>query len=93
MRGSARSWRQLAGSARARDEAHGFADRYQRKRRAAAFGSGALDGIPGVGPARNKRLLKQFGSVAGLKDAPCEDLAAVLGIGERLARLIRERIE
>jgi len=30
--------------------------------------------------------------VSGLKDAPFEDLAAVPGIGERLARLIRERI-
>jgi len=75
-----------------RDEAHRFAGRYQRKRRAAAFGDGALDGIPGVGPARKTRLLKTFGSVAGLKDAPFEDLAAVPGIGERLARLILERI-
>ena len=77
---------------KARDEAHRFAGRYQRARRAAAFGSGALDGIPGVGPARKKRLLKTFGSLAGLKAAPFEDLAAVPGIGERLARLIRERL-
>jgi excinuclease ABC subunit C len=77
---------------KARDEAHRFAGRYQRKRRAATFGSGALDGIPGVGPARKKRLLKAFGSVSGLRAAPFEDLAAVPGIGERLARLIRERI-
>lgn len=77
---------------RARDEAHRFAGRYQRKRRAEAFGAGALDGIPGVGPARKRRLLKQFGSVSGLRAAPFEDLAAVPGIGERLARLIRERL-
>lgn len=77
---------------KARDEAHRFAGRYQRKRRAASFGDGALDGIPGVGPARKRRLLKTFGSVAGLKAAPFEDLAAVPGIGERLARLIRERL-
>lgn len=77
---------------KARDEAHRFAGRYQRKRRAATFGDGALDGIPGVGPARKQRLLKTFGSVAGLKSAPFEDLAAVPGIGERLARLIRERL-
>jgi len=77
---------------KARDEAHRFAGRYQRKRRAAAFGAGALDGIPGVGPARKTRLLKTFGSIAGLKAAPFEDLAAVPGIGERLARLILERV-
>ncbi len=77
---------------RARDEAHRFAGRYQRKRRAEAFGSGELDGIPGVGPARRRRLLQHFGSVKDLKVAPFEDLAAVPGIGERLARLIRDRL-
>ncbi len=77
---------------KARDEAHRFAGRYQRKRRAVSFGDGALDGIPGVGPARKRRLLKAFGSVSGLKEAAFEDLAAVPGIGEPLARLIRERI-
>ena len=71
----------------------GFAGRYQRTLRAKAFGQGALDGIPGVGPARKKRLLRQFGSVQALRDAPFEDLAAVPGIGERLARLIRERLQ
>ena len=76
---------------KARDEAHRFAGRYQKKRRALAFGQGVLDGIPGVGPARKKRLLVQFGSVEALRNAPFEDLAAVPGIGERLARLIRER--
>ena len=77
---------------KARDEAHRFAGRYQKKRRARAFGHGALDGIPGVGPSRKKRLLKQFGSVEALRNAPFEDLAAVPGIGQRLARLIRERL-
>jgi excinuclease ABC subunit C len=77
---------------KARDEAHRFAGRYQRARRAASFGRGALDNIPGVGPARRRRLLQAFGSVEGLRAAPFEDLAAVPGIGERLARLIRERL-
>ena len=75
-----------------RDEAHRFAGRYQKKRRASAFGQSALDGIPGVGPARRRRLLQHFGSVDKLKNAPFEDVAAVPGIGERLARLLRERL-
>jgi excinuclease ABC subunit C len=77
---------------KARNEAHRFAGRYQKKRRAEAFGAGALDGIAGVGPARRRLLLLRFGSVTGLRNAPFEDLAAVPGIGERLARQIRERI-
>jgi excinuclease ABC subunit C len=76
-----------------RDEAHRFAGRYQRKRRADAFGAGALDGIPGLGPARKRALLQRFGSVAGLRAASVEDLAAMPGIGERLARVLRERLE
>jgi excinuclease ABC subunit C len=76
-----------------RDEAHRFAGRYQRKRRAEAFGAGALDGIPGLGPARKRALLTRFGSVAGVRAARAEDLAALPGIGERLARAIRERLE
>jgi excinuclease ABC subunit C len=76
-----------------RDEAHRFAGRYQKKRRAEAFGSGALDGIPGLGPARKRALLQRFGSVAGLRAASVEDLAAMPGIGERLARTLRERLE
>ena len=77
---------------RARDDAHRFAGRYQKTRRAQRFGEGALDGIPGIGPARKKRLLERFGSLAGLKDAPFEDLAALPGIGERLARQIRDTL-
>lgn len=78
---------------RARDEAHRFAGRYQRKRRAQSFGQGALDGIPGLGPARRRALLSRFGSVAGVRSASLEDLVAMPGIGERLARLVRERLE
>jgi excinuclease ABC subunit C len=77
---------------KARDEAHRFAGRYQRKRRQIALGQGALDGIAGVGPARKQMLVKRFGSVAGIRAAPFEDLAAMPGIGERRARLIRERL-
>jgi excinuclease ABC subunit C len=77
---------------RARDEAHRFAGRYQRTRRHAALGQGALDGIAGVGPARKRMLIRRFGSVAGIRAAPFEDLAAMPGIGERRARLLRERL-
>ena len=71
---------------KARDEAHRFAGRYQRKRRSLALVQGALDGIPGVGPKRRRMLLERFGSVAGIREASFEDLAALPGIGERRAR-------
>ena len=78
--------------ARVRDEAHRFAGRYQRKRRSTAVTGTVLDDVPGIGPKRRADLLRRFGSVEGIRTAPFEDLAAVPGIGERLAREIRERV-
>ena len=78
---------------RVRDEAHRFAGRYQRTRRGKTLSTSALDGIPGVGPARRRRLLAHFGSVEAIRNAPFEDVAALPGIGEHVARRIRERLE
>lgn len=78
---------------RVRDEAHRFAGRYQRRRRSAALTGTALDGIPGLGPKRRQALLTRFGSVEGVRTAAFEDLAAMPGIGERVARLVKERLE
>ncbi|HTQ93521.1 MAG TPA: helix-hairpin-helix domain-containing protein, partial [Streptosporangiaceae bacterium] len=48
----------------------------------------ALDDVPGLGPARRKTLLKHFGSVRKLSAASIEEIAAVPGIGSRLAATI-----
>lgn len=77
---------------RVRDEAHRFAGRYQKKRRSAAMTGTVLDRIAGLGPKRRLDLLKRFGSVEAMRTLPIEDLAAVPGIGERIAREIRERL-
>jgi excinuclease ABC subunit C len=78
---------------KARDEAHRFAGRYQRKRRSLAMTQGLLDGIHGVGPKRRRMLIERYGSVEALREASFEDLAALPGIGERRARQIRERLD
>jgi len=71
-----------------RDEAHRFAITYHRKRRSKATLRTSLTNIPGVGPARAKALLKHFGSLAKVKAASVEEIAAVSGIGIELARSI-----
>ena len=38
----------------------------------------SLEGIPGVGPAREKALLKRFGTVRAIAGAELHDLEAVL---------------
>jgi ERCC4-type nuclease len=48
-----------------------------------------LQGIPGVGPDRGRRLLDRFGSVEAVLTSTFDDLAAVKGIGKRTAQNIR----
>jgi excinuclease ABC subunit C len=73
---------------RVRDEAHRFAITYHRQKRGKAATSSALDDVPGLGPARRQALLKHFGSVRKLTAASVEDIAAVPGIGPRLAATV-----
>jgi excinuclease ABC subunit C len=71
---------------RIRDEAHRFAITYHRKERGRI--TSKLDSIAGVGPAKRKALLRTFGSVAGVAKASVEELMALDGISDDLARRI-----
>ncbi len=73
---------------RVRDEAHRFAITYHRAKRGKAATVSVLDSVPGLGPARRAALLKQFGSVKAISAAAPEEIAAVPGIGPRLAETI-----
>ncbi len=64
---------------RARDEAHRFAVGYHRKARSARTIASELDAIPGIGPAKRRRLLSRFGSVRGVRSASPAELAAAVG--------------
>jgi uvrABC system protein C len=71
-----------------RDESHRFAITHHRKKRSAGMTRSVLDSVPGLGPARQAALLKEFGSVRRLRGASVEDLTRVRGIGEALAGTI-----
>jgi excinuclease ABC subunit C len=73
---------------RVRDEAHRFAIAYHRAKRGKAATASALDDVPGLGPARRAALVKHFGSVRKLRSASVEEIAAVPGIGPRLAATV-----
>jgi len=73
---------------RVRDEAHRFALNAHRRRRGARLTESVLVEIPGVGPAKRRLLLERFASVAGLRRAGLDQIAAVPGIGRRLALAI-----
>ncbi len=73
---------------RLRDEAHRFANNYHRKLRSKAQIKSALAQIPGVGPARQKALLKHFGSVKNIKTASLVELLEMPGLPKSLAEQI-----
>jgi excinuclease ABC subunit C len=78
---------------RARDEAHRFGLAYNRKRRTQRTITSELLNIPGIGPAKRRRLLEQFGSLAGVRSASVTELASVPGFSKRLAERILERLK
>lgn len=71
-----------------RDEAHRFAISYHRLKRGKKMTRSALDGIPGLGDTRRKKLLKHFGSVKQIRAATLEDLASVQGIPQTVAAAV-----
>lgn len=73
---------------RARDEAHRFAVEYNRKLRRKRTLRSRLSEIPGVGPTREKDLLREFGSVEAIRKAAPAELAGVPGIGLATANRI-----
>jgi excinuclease ABC subunit C len=64
---------------RIRDEAHRFAVTFHRRARTMRDLRSELDHVPGVGARRRKTLLTTFGSLAGVRRATREELAAVVG--------------
>ena len=64
---------------RVRDEAHRFAITYHRSLRSKSVIRSRLADVPGVGPKRQRALLRRFGSVAAIESASEADVAAVVG--------------
>jgi excinuclease ABC subunit C len=51
-----------------------------------------LDEIPQLGSMRRAALLDRFGSVAAIRKAKVEDIAATPGIGSKIASIIEEHL-
>ncbi len=77
---------------RIRDEAHRFAITYHRSKRSKRMTASALDSVRGLGESRRKALVAHFGSVARIKQATVEEIAAVPGIGPMTARAVLDAL-
>lgn len=72
------------------DEVHRFAITFHRDKRSKSQIASALDNIKGIGEKRKTALLKEFKSVARIKKATLEELAAV--VDESAAQSIKESL-
>ncbi len=77
---------------RLRDEAHRFAVSYHRQLRERRMTTSVLDGIPGLGPARQKRLRAELGGVAGVRRASLDQLQALPWLPDAVARAVWDKL-
>jgi len=71
-----------------RDEAHRFAITGHRQQRGKKRKVSVLEGVPGIGAAKRRALIKRFGGIQSIKNASIDELAKTPGIGKALAKLI-----
>jgi excinuclease ABC subunit C len=65
-----------------RDEAHRFAISFHRQRRGKQLLRSELEAIPGIGPIRQRRLLRHFGSLKNIGKASREELEQLKGLSK-----------
>jgi excinuclease ABC subunit C len=73
---------------RIRDESHRFAITFHRELRGKRMTRSVLDDIPGLGPGRKRRLVKELGGVTAVKEAPLEELLALSWLPDAVASAV-----
>ncbi|MDA9129332.1 excinuclease ABC subunit UvrC [Candidatus Gracilibacteria bacterium] len=62
-----------------RDEAHRFAITFNRDSRSANMKKSMLESIPGIGPVTRKKIMRNFGSIGGIKARDKKEVEGILG--------------
>ena len=76
----------------ARDEAHRFAISFHRELRGKRMTRSVLEGVPGLGPARRKRLVREMGSVKAVQAATPEQLRALPWLPGKVADAVYDHL-
>lgn len=76
---------------RIRDEAHRFAITFHRQKRSKASLGSKLEQLLGIGEKSMDKLLKKFKSINRIKNAPTQELIAL--IGEKRAKLLKQQLK
>ena len=77
---------------RIRDESHRFAITYHRELRGKRMTRSVLDGIPGLGEVRRKRLVKEMGGVRAVQAASLDELKALSWLPDAVAEAIHAKV-
>ncbi|MEM9037919.1 MAG: excinuclease ABC subunit UvrC [Actinomycetota bacterium] len=77
---------------RIRDESHRFAIEYHRRLREKRMTKSVLDDVPGLGPTRKKRLLKELGGITKVKAASLADLQELSWLPDAVAEALYEQL-
>jgi excinuclease ABC subunit C len=75
-----------------RDESHRFATTLSKKKRAKRVALTLLEGVPGVGQARSRRLMEVFGSVEAILGATPEEIQKRAGVPREVAMMLLARL-
>ena len=78
--------------ARARDEAHRFANHMRKKLGKARRLRSDIDDVPGLGAPVKKALLRELGSMVGIREATDDKILAVTGVTKRHLTALRKTI-
>ncbi|MDH4365210.1 MAG: excinuclease ABC subunit C, partial [Acidimicrobiia bacterium] len=76
---------------RLRDESHRFAIGYHRQLRNRRMTTSVLDGIPGLGPTRRKRLVTELGGIRKVRQADRETLRELSWLPDVVADAVYAR--
>ncbi len=77
---------------RIRDESHRFAITYHRQLRDKRLTTSVLDGIPGLGPVRRKRLVKEIGGVKKVRQATLDELSSLSWLPDSVAQAVYDKV-
>lgn len=75
------------------DAVHDTAIGYHKKLRDEEVTKSALDSIKGIGTVKKVELLKKYGSIEKIMEAPAEEIATLKGINLKLAQEIKEQLK
>jgi excinuclease ABC subunit C len=75
-----------------RNESHRFATKLNKKRRTKKLSMQVLEGVPGIGGARSRRLMEAFGSVEAILGSTLEELQKRAGLPRETAAMLLARL-